>query len=120
MPLAPKLTEEKIKRFINAWETLRPEKSFAASTLAEAKAKIQPSLDARTQITTLENQLLAAKNQREDADVQSLQFIATAVNAVKGDPTEGDDGELYEAMGFVRRSERKSGLTRAKKPAAAG
>ena len=36
------------------------------------------------------------------------------VNAVKGDPEEGDNGELYEAMGYVRRSERSSGLHRGK------
>jgi hypothetical protein len=34
------------------------------------------------------------------------------VSAVKADPEEGPDGELYGAMGFVRRSERKSGLRR--------
>ena len=34
------------------------------------------------------------------------------VNAVKGDPAEGDNGELYEAMGYVRKSERHSGLHR--------
>ena len=28
---------------------------------------------------------------------------------------ESEDGELYEAMSYVRKSERKSGLTRAKK-----
>ena len=37
------------------------------------------------------------------------------VNAVKGDPDEGEDGELYEAMGYVRKSERRSGLSRGKK-----
>jgi len=34
------------------------------------------------------------------------------VNAVKGDPNYGDDSDLYDAMGYTRRSERASGLTR--------
>ena len=37
------------------------------------------------------------------------------VNGVKGDPDFGEDSDLYEAMGYVRKSERKSGLTRKKK-----
>jgi hypothetical protein len=38
------------------------------------------------------------------------------VNGVRADPEEGDDSALYEAMGYTRRSERKSGLTRKKPP----
>ncbi len=36
------------------------------------------------------------------------------VNGVKGDPAFGEDCDLYEAMGYVRKSERKSGLSRKK------
>jgi hypothetical protein len=36
--------------------------------------------------------------------------------AVAGDPAYGNDSPLYGAMGFVRKSEKKSGLTRKKKP----
>jgi len=39
------------------------------------------------------------------------------VNGVLADPTEGPDSSLYEAMGYTRKSERKSGLTRGKKSA---
>ena len=35
---------------------------------------------------------------------------------VAGDPAYGNDSPLYGAMGFVRKSEKKSGLTRKKKP----
>jgi hypothetical protein len=36
-------------------------------------------------------------------------------NGVIGDPTEGPDSALYEAFGYVRKSEKKSGLTRKEK-----
>lgn len=49
--------------------------------------------------------------------VAGLALIGLVVNAVKGDPEEGEDGEFYEALGYVRKSERKSGLSRGKKPA---
>lgn len=115
----PKQSEKRLKTVLNAWETLRPTKTFGGFTLEEFRTKIQPSASTRATIVTLDNQLVAAQNQREEADKESLAAVALVVNSVKGDPTEGEDGELYEAMGYVRKSERRSGLRRGKRPAAA-
>jgi hypothetical protein len=109
---SPKQNEARIQEFLNAWKTLRPAKSFAGQSLAQIEAKLKPSLDARAAIASLESQLIAAQNQRDDADEVSLAAINLVVNAVKGDPEEGEDGEFYEALGYVRKSERKSGLRR--------
>jgi hypothetical protein len=103
---------DRIVRTQSAWATLRPQKTFAGMTLAQLQEKVAPSLAARAIIARLENELIAAQNQRDDADAASLEAIQFVVNAVKGDPEEGEDGELYEAMGYVRKSERKSGLSR--------
>lgn len=106
---------------LKAWKDLRPAKQFAGMTLAQFTAKVQPSLDARGTIAGLEEQMKVAIDQRDTADVPSNEQLLLVVNAVKGDPDEGEDGELYEAMGYVRKSARKSGLTRKKKnPPAAG
>ena len=115
MPVAPKEMEEKIDRVTNAWETLRADKPFAAMSLTQFKNKVKGSLDARAKIAGLESQLTAALNERDDADQASNEALQFVVKAVKGDPVEGEDGELYEAMGYVRKSERRSGLSR-KKP----
>jgi hypothetical protein len=115
MPLSPKQSEAKITTVLSAWETLRPTKTFAGLTLAQFKTAVQPSIDARTAITALDHQLVAAQDQRDDADIDSVATVLLVVNAVKGDPAEGEDGELYEAMGYVRKSERRSGLSRGKK-----
>ncbi|HEY0458709.1 MAG TPA: hypothetical protein VGC97_06110 [Pyrinomonadaceae bacterium] len=37
------------------------------------------------------------------------------VKSIAGDPKYGDDSDLYEGTGHVRKSEKKSGLTRKKK-----
>lgn len=113
----PKMNGEKLAAVLKAWQDLRPAKTFADMTLAQFKAVVQPSLDARAQIDTLNNQLVAAADQRDDADVESMKQILLVVNAVKGDPEEGEDGELYEAMGYVRKSERRSGKTNRTAPA---
>lgn len=120
MPNNPKLNGEKIAAVLKAWEDLRPTKSFAGMTLEQFTAKVQPSLDARAEIDTLDNQLIAAADQRDDADKESMKQVALVVNAVKGDVTEGEDGELYEAMGYIRKSERASGKTNKAKAAASG
>jgi hypothetical protein len=39
-------------------------------------------------------------------------MVSLVVNAVKGDVEESGDCELYQAMGYMRTSERRSGLVR--------
>ena len=112
MAINPKITLERITRTQSARETLRAQKSFAGMSLDQFREKIAPSLTARATIARLENELIAAQNQRDDADQASSDTVQLIVNAIKGDPAEGADGELYEALGYVRKSERKSGLGR--------
>ena len=112
----PKDNGDKLAAVLKAWKDLRPTKSFAGMTLAQFTTKVQPSLDARVLIDTLNNQLTAAMDERDTADVESMKQLLLVVNAVKGDPAEGEDGELYDAMGYVRKSERASGKTNKTKP----
>jgi len=112
MPLSPKEMNDRIAQVVSSWETLRPNKSFAGMSLEQFRATVAPSLSARQAITRLESEVISAQNQRDDADKKSMVAILLVVNAIKGDPQEGEDGELYEAMGYVRKSERKSGLSR--------
>ena len=112
----PKENGEKIAAVLQAWKDLRPAKTFAGMTLAQFTTAVKPSLDARDAINTLENQLIAAADQRDAADIVSMKQVLLVVNAVKGDPAEGEDGELYEAMGYVRKSARATGKTNKTKP----
>jgi hypothetical protein len=109
---APKQNKDKLDKMINAWEALAPEKSFGGMTLAQFKTAVQPSYDAREAISTLENQLLSKQADRDNADETSMEKAQLVVNGVIGDPTEGPDSDLYEAFGYKRASQRKSGLTR--------
>ena len=49
---------------------------------------------------------------RDHADIVTANPTQLVVNAVKGDPDFGDDSDLHDAMGYVRRSDRASGLSR--------
>ena len=107
----PKKIEEKIEATVNAWEQLVAGKKFGGMSLDQFKDVIAPSRNARALIDQLQNQLTQAINQREEADDVSLNKIQLVVNGVLADPSEGPNSSVYEAMGYTRKSERKSGLT---------
>jgi hypothetical protein len=117
MATAPKDSKAKIDQATNAWETLAIDKVFGGMTLAQFKTLVKPSQDTRDAIKALDDQMMAAINAREDADAASLAKVQLVINGVLGDPAFGPDSALYEAMGYVRKSERKSGLTRKGKTA---
>ncbi len=110
----PKKALEKLELTETAWETHAPDKKFYNIGLAEYKAKVQLSRDIRATIANLEQQLTAATNQRDDIDADNLTLEQNVAKAIAGDPNFGDDSDLYEGTGRVRKSERKSGLTRKK------
>jgi hypothetical protein len=118
MALQVKAVEERLRNVIAAWEDVRPAKSFAGMTLNQFKSKVQASFDTRDQVVECANKRAAALAARADADDVSNTLALAVVDAVKGDIEEGADGELYAAMGYVRRSARKSGLSRTAKKAA--
>lgn len=106
---------EKLEETEMAWETHAPNAKFYNMTLAEYKAKVQLSRDARTLAANLQQQLDAAKNQIKDADKENLGLEKNIAKAIAGDPNYGEDSDLYEGTGRIRKSERKTGLTRKKK-----
>jgi hypothetical protein len=115
MPTSAKSIEEKMDRMLNAWRTLAPDKTFGGMTLAQFEALAAPSKAARQKIEDLDNQRAQAVTEREDADEAFLAKAQLVVNGVLADPDFGPDSALYEAFGYTRTSERKSGLTRGRK-----
>ncbi|OLE53080.1 MAG: hypothetical protein AUG51_14850 [Acidobacteria bacterium 13_1_20CM_3_53_8] len=112
MAATPKDNLLRIQRILTGWQALAPNKSFGGMTLAQFQASVQPSLDARQQIDTLEEELRQAQANRDTADELSLTKVQQVVNGVLADPTEGPDSALYESFGYTTRRDRKSGLTR--------
>ena len=110
MKMTPKSILGKILRFVRAWETLRPQTQYAGLTLDQFKAAVQPSLDARDAIDDLETQLIAKQDQRDAADLVSLDACKKVVAGVRA--VEGENSEVLEALGYVIANQRKSGLSR--------
>ena len=111
------MTLDKLNMLLEGWDDLAADKSFAGMTLAEFQAKVKPSLDARKDIKDLDAKMTDATTRRQISDVETLRQMQWVVSSIKGDPAFGDDSALYEAAGYVRKSERKSGLSRKAKAA---
>ncbi len=56
--------------------------------------------------------LEAAIKKRQECNAASTDACVKVVNAVRGDIEYGDDSALFKALGYVPKSERKSGLRR--------
>ena len=109
---SPKLTEEFLNDVVSAWEELAPSAQFAGLSLAQFKAKVQPSFDTRTELETLETQLKATRQSRRNADAVSNEDALNVVNGVRSAPGYGEKSALYRAMGYIPKNDRKSGLVR--------
>lgn len=99
-------------RMLNALRTLAPDKTFGGMTLDQFAAVVARSKAARQRIEDLDDQRTQAAAERESADEVFLEKAQHVVNGVLADPEFGPDSALYEALGYTRESERKSGLTR--------
>jgi hypothetical protein len=108
----PKETIEKLDRIVAAWRTLAPNKTFGGMTLMQFEEECLPSREARNLVEELQDRTTKALVGRDTADEHTGDKIKLVVAGVIGDPTEGPDSPLYEAFGYTRESERKTGLTR--------
>lgn len=112
---APKKIVADTQAIIDAWGELAKSATFAGLTLDQFKAAVQPSFDSRNKIAALETDLDAEQVNRAKVDGVTVKTNADVVKAVVGDKNFGDDSALYERMGYVRKSNRASGLTRKSK-----
>ena len=107
----------KINRVIASWETLAPASTFGGMTLAEFKTRVQPTTDLQDKLLSLVSESTDTEKRLETSTEDSNAAALLVVNAVKGDPDHGEDSPLYASMGYVRKSDRRSGLSRKAQPA---
>jgi hypothetical protein len=112
MAFNPKNNEEKMLKVLNAWKTLAPAKRFGGMALEDFEVYVQNSLVPRTRLKELNDQVMQQMALREAEDAVTMSKILVVVAGIIADPTEGDNSALYEACGYVRKDNRKSGLTR--------
>lgn len=103
---------------ISAWGAMRPGKTFFRQSLDDFTKIVAPSGEARQKLAELEALTQKALEQRDAADKITRRAIIRIVNAVKGDPDEGEDGELLARMGYLPHTVRSSIIGLARRSAA--
>lgn len=89
-----------------------PTKEFGGIKQAELHQKIAAADAIEQDIAELLAQVELKKAQRDNAYADLNNDLQLVVNGVRGDKDFGEDSALYGTMGYVRKSERASGLTR--------
>jgi hypothetical protein len=99
---------------ISAWGAMRSGKTFFRQSLDDFTKIVAPSGEARQRLAELEALTQKALKQRDEADKITRRAVIRIVNAVKGDPDEGEDSELLARMGYLPHTARSSiiGLAR--------
>jgi type II secretory pathway component PulM len=111
---------DKIKVIRAAWRDIAPDATFAGMTLAEYEAATEPPLKLRAEMADLRTKLRGMKASQADVDQAANELADLVVNSVRGTPGFGQNSPLYSAFGYVRKSERKSGLTQKRLAASGG
>lgn len=116
MAVHVKRIKEKALRIQNAWnEGAASVSEFRNTKKSDFDARVAAGQTVDDEVADLRTKLSMKLD--EQADIYGLIEDDTVDigKGVVGHKDYGDDSELYGAMGFVRKSERKSGLTHKKK-----
>ena len=112
MRVASGVVESRITTATLAWEGVCPEESFSGQTLEQFRLVTKPSLDARARLAAIELEWQKGMEAREAADQESIVHLRRLVNAVKAHPKYGENSALYASLGYLKASQRSTGLTR--------
>lgn len=115
MPNNPKKNEGKMKKALNALKTLAPNVKFNGRGVEELEAQVNKSMAPRQRLIEIADEEKQQQALRDSEDVKSLAMIDKIVAGIIGHDDFGEDSALYEAFGYIRKSDYKSGLTRKKK-----
>ena len=107
--------KEQCNIMYDAWFEGAKSDKFNGIDIDSFKADIDAAAVADAEIGDLEAQLKIKRDIRDGKYADLNQKRSKIGQGVVGTASYGDDSPLYGAMGFVRKSERKSGLTKKKK-----
>ena len=120
MPTRNSQIRDRVTRMNNAWEQGAPTATLKGITQAAFHADIMAATNEEQVIADMEAQLKLRRVALEDKYKKLNEDSIKIREGVEGHEDFGPDHALYEAMGFVRASVRKSGLTRKKNPPPSG
>ena len=116
MPTQTKKIRERVTQMNDGWSQGAENTAFSGITQTQFDTRIKAAAASDREVEEMEAALVLKKQFRdglyEALNDDSVKIIA----AVRIHPDFGGDHPLVDAMGFVRDSQKKSGLTRKKEP----
>ena len=103
---------EKALTINDAWTEGSPTSIFSGVKQDDYDNDIKEILSIDAEIADTKAKLKMLEDRKDDKCIAIDAKSVRVANGVRGDVDFGPDSPLYGAMGFVRTSERKSGLTR--------
>ena len=104
------------EQFLSSWQEYAPDVTFAGLTLAQFEEKSKTALDIRKSILEVQTKLRGLLLDRDKADEILNQDLILIAHAIRGNELFGEDCGLYCSLGFVPKSERRTGTRARKKP----
>ena len=96
------------------WEKYAQNETFSGYTLEQLKALIQALKELMAAMGALKLDYRGKIAARQSMAGELGDIRLRIVNCIRGHENFGEDSEFYRFLGFVTKSERKSGLTRKK------
>src|SRR5689334_10729405 len=96
---------KRLSAAIAVWQQIDPKLKIGSLSVTDYLATLDRAKAIQTEIKTLEVRLTDLRNQRDDVNSQSWNYIVGPRAAIKG--IYGDDSTQYEMIGGTRRSDRK-------------
>jgi hypothetical protein len=105
-------------QFLSSWAEYAQDKSFAGLTLEEFEVKSTEPLNVRKDLGDARTKAAGLILKRDQADDVLNDDLLLIAHAIRADKDFGEDCPLYRSLGFVPKSERKTGRRMGESPTA--
>ena len=94
------------------WKKQASDTLFAGKSLADLEAGLAARQEFGVAVADLALARSAAQKARDEEESRLNKLLILVTHGVRSHPDHGEDSPLYRSMGFIPKSERKSGLIR--------
>lgn len=100
------------REFLATWRQLAPDEMFGHTPVDELEQKVRTAEQIRQEILSAEVRLSGLRLKRDQTERALADELIRLANGVRGNPDFGRDSAFYRALGFVPKSENRSGRPR--------
>ena len=100
--------------FISSWRNFAPNESFGGMTLTQFEEATAEAIAVRQKILIARTQLSGLMLDRSSADDATREAFIRVADGVRASADHGYDCPMYRALGYVPKSESKTGRRRTK------